>query len=255
MVTMKEAIRLDNQYFIDATIYNCPFCNRRHVGYATLGRETFDWSKDKTCTIWRVKCNSCQLTSMHLTFEELQDQTTRLPKFRSEVDLDEAFFISVPTSFFVIDRRIPRSLRELITEAESCAKMNLMTGASACARKAMFELFSIQEIDASGYDSRVSALSAKFPDVDAELFEVLGQLQGMPKEQVREQSSSPLDTRNLHIILEALKTALHEMYVVPDERVSRVSAVKTLRAQLAQGVPPSEKPVGGGTTGAPPTPA
>jgi hypothetical protein len=38
---------LDSKYFIDADIYNCPFCNRRHVTYENLGCDVFDWSNSK----------------------------------------------------------------------------------------------------------------------------------------------------------------------------------------------------------------
>jgi hypothetical protein len=247
---MNDAIRLDKQYFIDPTIYDCPFCDRRHVGYANLGSETFNWSKDKACTIWRVKCNSCLLVSMHLTFQDLQDETTRLPRFRGDVELDAAFFISVPTSFFVIDRRIPRVLREIITEAEGCAKMNLLTGASACARKAVFELFAMQKIDGTDYASRIGALAVKFPGVDKELFEVLGQIEDMTREKMQEQSWAAWDAKHLHVILQVLKTALHEMYVAPDESVTRVTAVRTLRESLVRAPAAPDRPGDGGTAAA-----
>lgn len=28
---MDDKSHLDNKYFIDPTVYNCPFCNRRHA--------------------------------------------------------------------------------------------------------------------------------------------------------------------------------------------------------------------------------
>jgi hypothetical protein len=83
---------------------------------------------------------------MHLSFEEVQTQQltgdSSGPRFRfvSDEDLDSRFFYSVPTSFFVLDERVPRVLRELITEAEGCLKSNFLTGASACARKVVYEL-------------------------------------------------------------------------------------------------------------------
>ena len=35
---------LDQKYFIDSKIYNCPFCNRRHVRYFIVESFLFDWS-------------------------------------------------------------------------------------------------------------------------------------------------------------------------------------------------------------------
>ncbi|MDB5770530.1 MAG: hypothetical protein JWM42_904, partial [Burkholderia sp.] len=54
---MADQSQLDTKYFIDDGVYNCPFCNRRHVTYGNLGRSLFDWSNEKRCEIWRVKCN------------------------------------------------------------------------------------------------------------------------------------------------------------------------------------------------------
>ncbi len=70
---------------------------------------------------------------MHLTFKQTHSQRRSsvgiyyAPVYEGE--LDEHIFFSVPTSFFVIDERIPRIIRELITEAEGCVKMNFLTGA------------------------------------------------------------------------------------------------------------------------------
>ncbi len=55
---MEDKSHLDSKYFIDPYIYNCPFCNRRHVSYSNLGHDTFDWSNKKKCTVWKVKCDS-----------------------------------------------------------------------------------------------------------------------------------------------------------------------------------------------------
>ena len=40
---------LDQKYFIDSKIYNCPFCNRRHVRYFIVESFLFDWSLEKKC--------------------------------------------------------------------------------------------------------------------------------------------------------------------------------------------------------------
>jgi hypothetical protein len=171
---------------------------------------------------------------MHLTFESLRDNNYGGARFRNDVDLDNAFFYSVPTSFFVIDKRIPRVLRELITEAEGCAKMNFLTGASACTRKAIYELIVLEKAEGADYDSRIKGLALRFPVVDKELFEILGHIKDMTSEKVHEQSWDAWDSKHLHLFLEALKTALHEMYVVPDEKKSRAGAVRALREEIVK---------------------
>lgn len=231
---MEDQSYLDTQYFIDPDIYNCPFCNRRHVSYSNQGYVFFNWSNSKTCVVWRVKCGSCGKISMHLTFQALQADKASYSRFRSDVDLDGAFFYSVPTSFFVIDSRIPRVLRELITEAEGCAKMNYLTGASACTRKAIYELLAIQKTTGSDYDAKIKDLATNNPSVDRELFEILGHIKDMTSEKVHEQSWEAWDTKHVHLFLESLKTALHEIYVVPDEKKSRLESVRALREEITK---------------------
>jgi len=231
---MDDNSHLDSKYFIAPDIYNCPFCNRRHVKYKNRGQNSFHWSNQKMCAIWRVECASCEKISMHLTFQNLQAGAYGFARFREDVDLDSAFFYSVPTSFFVVDRRIPRVLRELITEAEGCAKMNYLTGASACTRKAIYELLSVQGADGPNYDDKIHDLQAKHPFVDSELFEILGHIKDMTSDHVHEQSWVAWDSKHLHLFLEALKAVLHEIYVVPDEKKSRANAIRSLREQLGK---------------------
>ena len=126
---MPDDSHLDFKYFIDDKIYNCAFCKRRHVSYKVIGSVDFDWTTEKKCLAWFVQCASCDHISMHLTYEDLKDPEWGVPHLKEDVDLDSAFFYSVPTSYFVIDARIPGIIRELITEAEGCLKMNYLTGA------------------------------------------------------------------------------------------------------------------------------
>lgn len=232
---MDDHSHLDAKYFLGIDIYNCPFCNRRHVKYQIMGRSQFNWSNHKVCEIWRVRCASCEKTSMHLTFQQLQDPNySGSSRFRDDVDLDKAFFYSVPTSFFVVDSRIPRVIRELITEAEGCAKMNYLTGASACTRKAIYELLSLQKAEGANYDDKIKYVASKHPAVDAELFEILGHIKDMTSDHVHEQSWIAWDSKHLQLFLETFKAVLHEIYVVPDEKKSRADSVRALREQLGK---------------------
>src|SRR5258706_2482016 len=116
---MNDQSYLDRKYFIDANVYNCPFCNRNNVQYWLRLVWDFDWSEEKKCYVYFVRCTSCQSESMHLSYEKLSHAVhgqVGLLKFIPDVDLDSAIFYSVPTSFFVIDSRIPKIIRELITE-------------------------------------------------------------------------------------------------------------------------------------------
>lgn len=219
---------LDAKYFIDDKIYNCPFCNRRNVHYKNLGYSGFNWSTSKICSIWRVKCTSCDYVSMHLTFEELQDPNWGSVRFRSDIDLDSAFFYSVPTSFFVVDSRIPRVIRELITEAEGCVKMNFLTGASACTRKAIYELLLIEKAEGSNYEERIKSLKSRYPNIDSDLFDILSHIKDMTSDKVHEQSWDKWDSKHLLLFIETLKAILYELYVLPDEKRRRSISIKNL---------------------------
>jgi len=228
---------LDSKYFLTADKYNCPCCNRRHVTYHTLGSHSFDWSNSKICTVWRVQCRSWRKTSMHLTFEDVAARDSsgaRVARFQVDVDLDSAFFYSVPTSFFVVDQRIPRVIRELITEAEGCAKMNHLTGASACTREAIYTLLALQGAQGANYDDKIKDLASKHPGIDPELFETLGHIKTMTSDHVHEDSWIAWDSKSLKLFLEALKAVLHEMYVVPDEKKARAAAVRALRGEFGK---------------------
>lgn len=140
---MEDESHLDAKYFIDEHAFNCPFCNRRNVAYYIENGKIFDWSTSKKCYVYFAICQSCEKHSMHLSFEQIDWYSLGRPnnnrfKLEEGEDLDDKFFYSVPTSFFALDSRIPKVLRELMTEAEGCLKSNFLTGTSACARKMIY---------------------------------------------------------------------------------------------------------------------
>lgn len=244
---MTDQSHLDLKYFVSHDRYNCPFCNRRHVVYGNLGYETFNWSNDKVCAIWRVKCGSCTKISMHLTFTDVNGGVSGYSAFKSGVDLDAAFFYSVPTSFFVIDDRIPRVIRELISEAEGCVKMNYVTGASACARKAIYELLAAQKCGGANYDDKIKALRDAHAEVDATHFEVLGHVKDVTSDHVHEESWEFFNVQHLKLAIETLKAVLHELYVVPDEQKKRAQKVRDLHQRVfapakTAAIPPPRAP-------------
>ena len=130
---------LDDKYFIDSHVYNCPFCNRRNVLYQIVERHQFNWAEDKICYVFIANCTSCGNRSMHLSYNDIAiehlyttDYGKSVHRFSSEYkDIDSLFFYSVPTSFFSLDGRIPNILRELLTEAEGSLNGNFLTGCSA----------------------------------------------------------------------------------------------------------------------------
>lgn len=233
---MEDKSYLDKKYFIDPSVYNCPFCNRRNVVYSQEEFFTFDWSNEKTCYVYMVKCSSCKKVSMHLSYSDIRDHSSRytLEPFSKDIDIDSQIFYSVPTSFFVMDSRIPRIVRELITEAEGCLKINYLTGASACMRKAIYELLILQDVEGDDYESRIKSLKQKYPQSDPNVFDILAHIQDMTSDKIHEQSWDKWDSHYLRLIIETLKTVLHDIYVIPAVKRERYGTIQRLRQSVVE---------------------
>ena len=187
-----------------------------------------------------VKCASCENRSLHLSYRKLHDHQLHSFKFD---DLDSEFFHSVPTSFFTIDDRVPKIIRELISEAEGSLKMNFLTGASACMRKAIYELLVHEKTDPKAeYKERVKSLKSKYGSIDGELFDILGRIQQMTSEKVHEQSWDKWNSRNLWVIIESLKEILYEIYVRPNEQREKMNRIRQLQSEAAQAKAKSKAP-------------
>lgn len=232
---MQDQSDLDKKYFIDETVYNCPFCNRRHVAYTLQKWFQFDWSKNKKCFLCLVQCNSCDKVSMHLSYSDIiYHNPYGKDRLKSNFDIDSHIFYSVPTSFFVVDKRIHKILRELITEAEGCLKMNYLTGASTCTRKAIYELLVLEKAEGDNYQSRIKFLKKKYPNTDPSLFDILGHIQDMTSDKIHEQSWDAWDSKHLKLIIETLKTVLYDIYVVPEIKKERLREVQKLQQRIKQ---------------------
>ncbi len=238
---MNDMSHLDKKYFIDDKVYNCPFCNRNNVGYSIENYFSFHWTNIKTCIVYFVRCSSCNKESMHLSYKVLLQKRPGVhgsssvgyyQSFNNQLNIDDEIFYSVPTSFFTIDSRIPEIVRECVSEAEGCLKMNYLTGASACMRKAIYELCVIEEAEGSCYEDKIKSLKNKNPQSDPELFEILSHIQNMTSDKVHEQSWDKWDSTYLKLIIETLKTVLYEIYVLPKERKERSSIIKNLRESV-----------------------
>src|SRR3989344_1612243 len=232
---------LDKKYFIDPHIYNCPFCKRNNVSYSLIDTFSFHWGEYKTCYGYIVRCDSdgCEKTSMHLSFQELR-RYSHSDQFMDGLDIDAALFFSQPTSYFVLDSRIPEKVRELIYEAENSRKSNYLVGASACLRKAIYELLehekSIVKNPKTGYadyQASIKSLKEKFTNVASELFDALGHTQEMASDNVHEGSWEAWDSPKLRFIIELTKATLHEMYVVPEERKERLGLLGQMKSAFS----------------------
>jgi transcription elongation factor Elf1 len=227
----QDKSELDKRYFVDNTTYNCPFCHRNNLIYFVEADFEFDWSNEKTCHVYLVRCSYCEKVSMHLSYDSMlenrrgyrDDRDELVYRFKNEVtDVDSKIFYSVPKSFFVIDRRIPKSIRELISEAEGCIKMNYLTGASACTRKAIYELLVKEKAEGADYESKIKYLKnkylSKYPNADTTSFDILSKIKGMTSDKIHEQSWDKWDSKHLTLFITVLKGLLYDLYVLPKIR-------------------------------------
>lgn len=231
---------LDKKYFIDDKVYNCPFCNRNNVAYKLVEKFEYDFSENKKCYILIARCSSCSNDSMHSSFTDISGWVTNYGRSNLEIieeyknNIDDYIFHSQPSSFFIIDNRIPKVLRELITEAQDCLKMNFLTGASACVRKAIYEFLNSQKVEGKDYDERIKSLKSKLPQVEADYFDILKSIKDMTSEKVHEQSWDKWDNKHLRFILDTLMAIFIEVYVIPDEKSKRKKSILELKQQISQ---------------------
>jgi hypothetical protein len=172
-------------------------------------------------------------SSLHLSYEAMLTDAGGQQHFKPGQDLDANIFYSVPTSFFVIDERIPAIIRELITEAEGSLKMNFLTGASACMRKAIYELTVFEHAPGQDYQERIKSLKSKYPGSDPAPFDILAHIQDMTSDKIHEQSWDKWNSENLRLIIEALRTVLYDVYVAPKIKAERSNFIQQLRQKVS----------------------
>ena len=170
---------------------------------------------------------------MHLSYKDLGLYSVHdCYYFHTSKALDDQFFYSISTSFFVLDQRIPKILRDLLTEAEGSLKSNFLTGASACARKIIYELGAIQKVDGDNYEDRIKSLKNKRPEVEPTYFDTLLTIQQVTSSKVHENSYDGWNANHLKLILTTLRKILHELYVEPALRANNRKLILDLRKTL-----------------------
>jgi len=237
---MENQSYLENKYFIDSKRYNCPFCNVRSVAYELKDAESCDWSENLECYIYFVECSNCKKTSIHLSYEKIHrgnpgSMEYPLQGFDEEIDdIDSKIFYSHPTSFFTLDSRIPSTIRELIAEGAGCLKMNFLTGASACIRKAIYEFLINEDAEGDDYESKIKSLKTEYPTVSPELFDTLAQIQGMTSNKVHEQSWDSWDSAHIKLFIKTLKTVLYKVYVSPEIDSEMMKEIEELKRKAEE---------------------
>ena len=256
---------IERRYFIDENKYNCPYCNIRSINYWVDVNGSFDWTRQRKCYYYIVICDHCKKKSLHFSNYNLYingqqftsppralstaGHLTQILKDGKNIDLlDGAFFYHQPTTFFTIDNRIPEVIRELISEAEGCRKMNYLVGASGCLRKAIYELLKKEKIPKEEnkkplkYEDRIEKLKQKLKNIEPEYFDTLGSIQGMTSSTLHEGEWESFSSPQLTFLIETTKEILCEIYVIPDERKDKKTILQKLKEQFTKTKSP-EKPM------------
>lgn len=251
----------DKLYFVDESVFNCPFCKRRNISYSITDSFNFNWSLEKKCYGYIVECSDCGNESLHLSFYNLATKhngffspaaekvSVPMPgggTFPSQrilknpdntpMAIDDAIFHKQPTSYFTIDSRIPEAIRKPLNEADNCRNNNFLTGGSACLRKAIFELLKVQNIpkkDTKGklldYDERIKLFKQKLPTEDVEYCDILSIIKGVTSDELHEDSFPDFDNPTLRLLIETTKVILHSIYIEPDEKKRARDEIGKLR--------------------------
>lgn len=260
----------DKMYFIDDSIYNCPFCKRRNVSYFISDHGEFNTTPTKTTYFYLARCESCDKTSFHLSNYDLvtygrgqsswgsnfafppkhktlevYEGSTRPKEVTVELtdkdgkprQLDELFYYHQPSAAFTIDERIPATIREPLSEADSCLKSNFLTGASAALRKAIYKLLQHESIVEKRktkflkHDERIELLKKKHPKTDGNLLNKLKSVHVLTSQELHENDWQDFNGQSLRFLLEITREALSEMYVLPDVKMKRDKELSDLEAK------------------------
>jgi hypothetical protein len=126
-------------------------------------------------------------------------------------------------AFLTVDGRVPTMLRDLLVEADGCAKNNYLTGGTACAQRAIQMLLTVEKAEGPDTQARVRSLSEKYPAVPQMLTQVLLQFGDAAS-----RDGAKLNTQGLNLLTVTLKAIAYEIYVLGPERAERLQYVRQI---------------------------
>jgi hypothetical protein len=233
---MSDQSDFEGKYFIDGQKYNCPFCSVRGAKYSVVDNTSYNKDDENIVYVYIVECDLCEKQSIHLSdwsWNTSTDYSKRLanpftnrprnlsydkyPEYSKQIEpkLDLFFFYHYPTSFFTIDVRIPKTIRELVSEAENCKKMNFLVGASGALRKAIYKFLKHERAEGKHYEDKIKWLKIKYPNIDADYFDVLASIKDMNDQNLHEEDWEPFGGTEFDELIGATKATLNEIYVEP----------------------------------------
>ena len=146
---------------------------------------------------------------------------------------DEHIIMSIPTSFFTIDERIPKKFRDLIEEAEKCIQNNCLTGASACIRKTIYEFLIKENAQGNNYDEKIKSLKGRCKTLDDQYIDMIAGIQGIMCDQVHESTVfENFTSRHAKAYIAVLKEIFNHFYVLPKEASVKKAEIDTLFSEI-----------------------
>lgn len=257
---------LNNKYFIDDKAFNCPFCGLRNTEYTILAILEHDLSMTKKGKIIFVRCNRCKKISVHFapydisytcntgeigvysvgelySLQHISFHNSKNDDSPFDVDLDSKIYHSIPSSFFTMDERIPKKMRQLVDEAQECKKANLKIGASACLRKLIYTLLSdqlnkkagkenvsLKDLGYEHYSDCIKDFKEYHPNLTV-FIEPLEDITGITSDQVHENSWDEISSKDIEICLVSIKDLLDELYVQPAILKERRDAILKMKEE------------------------
>jgi hypothetical protein len=126
-------------------------------------------------------------------------------------------------AFLTLDTRVPAVFRDLLAEADGCSKNNFLTGGTACAQRAIQALLAYEKVEGPDTQTRIRALSEKYPAVPQMLSNVLQQFGDATA-----RDGAKLNAHGLNLLAVTLKAIVYEIYVLGPERTERLHYVRQL---------------------------
>jgi hypothetical protein len=135
---------------------------------------------------------------------------------------DERGSHAVP-AFLTLDARVPAVIRDLLAEADGCAQSGFLTGATACAQRAIQALFAHEKVSGDDTASRLKALTEKYSGVPQMLSTVLLKFGDSTA-----RDGAKLNANGLTLLTVTLKAIVYEIYVLGPERAERLQYVRQI---------------------------
>jgi hypothetical protein len=244
--------------FVDHEKFNCTICDSGNILFDVISAHDVYWDKTHKNYVYVIKCTKCNKNTMHFSKFHIPivtlknflgygeertifDKDKFLPDIIKQITssgFDSLFFFSVPRGKFEMDDIVPLKLRSIFFEAVDSYRANLITGASACIRKVIYEMLLDKKIipdkSLEHYTDCIDKLKTDNPTIAPDYFNVLKSITGITSDQLHEQAWDKLESHHLDKLLRTLQVVLYEIYVLPVLRQKQFEEVIGIKKAIEE---------------------